>query len=100
MKPFLVDMMNATSIAFDRDGQMYVSSRNDGAVYKVAPNGTMSTYAEGMESRPGLPSIAKKTCTSAIAAEQFSRSRATGRFLCFATLEPSVSAYHLAFGPR
>src|SRR5580765_3340372 len=48
VKPFIVDMMNATSIAFDCDGQMYVSSRNDGAVYKVAPNGTMSTYAEGM----------------------------------------------------
>src|SRR5206468_10043466 len=36
MKPFVADMMNATSIAFDRQGQMYVSSRNDGAVYRVA----------------------------------------------------------------
>src|SRR5271169_7082578 len=43
MKPFLSDMMNATSIAFDREGQMYVSSRHDEAVYQVAPNGTMST---------------------------------------------------------
>src|SRR5438132_1277119 len=47
-KPFLGDLMNATAIAFDRAGQMYVSSRHDGAVYRVAPNGTMSTYAEGM----------------------------------------------------
>ena len=39
VKPFLTDMMNATSIAFDRAGQMYVSSRYDGAVYRVAPNG-------------------------------------------------------------
>src|SRR5712671_4714864 len=44
VKPFLSEMMNATSIAFDREGQMYVSSRHDEAVYKVAPNGTMSTY--------------------------------------------------------
>ena len=40
VQPFVAEMMNATSIAFDRDGQMYVSSRNDGAVYRVAPNGT------------------------------------------------------------
>src|SRR6266571_4459055 len=46
IKPFVVDLMNATSIAFDRAGQMYVSSRYDGAVYRVAPNVTMSSYAE------------------------------------------------------
>src|SRR5579862_1577637 len=45
VKPYLSDLMNATSIAFDRKGEMYVSSRNDGTVYKVAPNGTMTTYA-------------------------------------------------------
>ncbi|MFZ0958105.1 MAG: gluconolaconase, partial [Candidatus Sulfotelmatobacter sp.] len=32
MKPFVAEMMNATSIAFDREGQMYVSSRYDGSV--------------------------------------------------------------------
>src|SRR5580698_2788429 len=32
VKPFVAEMMNATSIAFDRQGQMYVSSRHDGAV--------------------------------------------------------------------
>src|SRR5581483_5985985 len=35
VKPFLADMMNATAIAFDREGQMFVSSRFDGTVYKV-----------------------------------------------------------------
>src|SRR5205807_8404191 len=45
LKPFLPEMMNATSIAFDREGQMYVSSRYEGTVYRVAPNGTMSAYA-------------------------------------------------------
>src|SRR5689334_8505888 len=54
VKPFLADMMNATSIAFDRDGQMYVSSRYDGTVYKVAPNGSMATYAEGMGIATGI----------------------------------------------
>ena len=53
-KPFVADLMNATAIAFDRAGQMYVSSRHDGAVYRVAPNGTMSTYAEGMGVATGI----------------------------------------------
>ena len=46
--------MNATSIAFDRRGQMYVSSRFDGTVYRVAPSGTMSSYAEGMGIATGI----------------------------------------------
>src|SRR5246127_1462118 len=54
VKPFVAEMMNATSIAFDRQGQTYVSSRHDGAVYRVAPNGTMTTYAEGMGIATGI----------------------------------------------
>src|SRR5579864_267014 len=54
IKPFVTDMMNATGIAFDREGQMYVSSRYEGAVYRVAPNGTMTTYAEGMGVATGI----------------------------------------------
>ena len=34
--------------------QMYVSSRHDETVYKVAPNGTVSSYAEGMGVATGL----------------------------------------------
>src|SRR5438105_9798274 len=54
LKPFLPEMMNATSIAFDREGQMYVSSRYEGTVYRVAPNGTMSAYAESMGVATGI----------------------------------------------
>src|SRR5438105_6459298 len=54
VKPFVADIMNATSIAFDRAGQMYVSSRLDGTVYRVAPNGTMSSYAESMGVATGI----------------------------------------------
>ena len=32
-KPFVSDLMNATGLAFDRDGILYVSSRYDGIVY-------------------------------------------------------------------
>ncbi|PYY15305.1 MAG: gluconolaconase [Acidobacteria bacterium] len=54
VKPFLSELMNAHGVAFDREGQMYVSSRQNGTVYRVAPNGTMSAYAEGMGVATGI----------------------------------------------
>ncbi len=44
-------------------------------------------------------STTKATCTSATAAAPFSRSVPSRQIFVFATLEPSISAYHLAFGP-
>ena len=46
--------MNATGLAFDRAGSLYVSSRYDGTVYRVAQNGTMTSYAEGMGVATGI----------------------------------------------
>ncbi len=54
VKPFINDIMNPTAIAFDRVGQMYVTSRFDGAVYRVAPNGSLSMYAESMGVATGM----------------------------------------------
>jgi len=34
MKPFIAEMMNATSLAFDDRGMLYISSRHDGFVYQ------------------------------------------------------------------
>jgi sugar lactone lactonase YvrE len=100
VKPFLSDMMNATSIAFDREGQMYVSSRHDEAVYQVAPNGTVSTYAEGMGVATGIAfDTAENLYVGDRSGTIFKIARDRQIFV-FATLEPSVSAYHLAFGPH
>src|SRR5438270_1589174 len=82
VKPFLTEMMNATAIAFDRDGQMYVTSRFDGAVYRVAPNGTMTAYAESMASLPAWPLTANRICMWVTAAARFLKSHATGKFSC------------------
>jgi sugar lactone lactonase YvrE len=99
VKPFLTDMMNATSMAFDREGQLYVSSRHDGTVYRVAPNGTMSSYAEGMGVATGIAfDRGENLYVGDRSGTIFKISRDRQTFV-FATLEPSVSAYHLAFGP-
>jgi hypothetical protein len=98
--PFLSDLMNATSIAFDREGQMYVSSRHDEAVYKVAPNGTMSTYAEGMGVATGIAFDAAENLYVGDRSGTIFKIARDRQIFVFATLEPSASAYHIAFGPH
>lgn len=100
VKPFLAEMMNATSIAFDREGQMYVSSRYDGTVYKVAPNGTMSAYAEGMGVATGIAFDREQNLYVGDRSGTVFKIGRNREIFVFATLEPSVSAYHLAFGPE
>jgi sugar lactone lactonase YvrE len=99
VKPFLSDLMNATSIAIDPEGQVYVSSRHDGTVYRVAQNGTMSSYAEGMGVATGIAFDRQQNLyVGDRSGTIFKISRDRQTFV-FATLEPSVSAYHLAFSP-
>jgi sugar lactone lactonase YvrE len=100
VKPFLSEMMNATAIAFDREGQMYVSSRHDEAVYKVAPNGTVSTYAEGMGVATGIAFDAAENLYVGDRSGTIFKIARDRQIFVFATLEPSVSAYHIAFGPH
>jgi len=100
VKPFVVEMMNATSIAFDRQGQMYVSSRYDGAVYRVAPNGTMTTYAEGMGVATGIAFDREQNLYVGDRSGTVFKIGSDQQVFVFATIEPSVSAYHLAFGPK
>jgi hypothetical protein len=98
-KPFVVEMMNATSIAFDRQGQMYVSSRHDGAVYRVAPNGTMTTFAEGLGVATGIAFDREENLYVGDRSGTIFKIARDQQMFVFATLEPSVSAYHLAFSP-
>src|SRR6202158_3628769 len=100
VKPFLADLMNATSIAFDRSGQMYVSSRFDGTVYRVAPNGTMSSYAEGMGVATGIAFDRAQNLYVGDRSGTIFKIARDRQIFVFATIEPSISAYHLAFGPK
>jgi sugar lactone lactonase YvrE len=100
MKPFLAEMMNPTAIAFDRAGQMYVSSRHNGTVYRVAPNGTMSSYAEGMGVATGIAFDRAENLYVGDRSGTIFKIARDRQIFVFATLEPSVSAYHLAFGPH
>lgn len=97
-RPFASDIMNATGLAFDRDGVLYVSSRFDGTIYQVTPSGNMSVYVEGMGVATGIafdPDENLYVGDRSGTIFKISRSR---QIYVFATLEPSIAAYHLAFG--
>jgi sugar lactone lactonase YvrE len=100
VKPFLTEMMNATAIVFDRAGQMYVSSRFEGAVYRVAQNGTMSSYAESMGVATGMAFDRAENLYVGDRSGTIFKIARDRQIFVFATIEPSVSAYHLAFGPH
>lgn len=98
-RPFLSDVMNATGLCFDRAGLLYISSRYDGIVYQVTPKGNISVYVEGMGVATGLAFDEEENLyVGDRSGTVFKISRARQIYV-FATLEPSIAAYHLAFGP-
>ncbi len=98
VKPFLHEMMNATGMAFDRSGSLYVSSRYDGTVYRVAQNGTMTSYAEGMGVATGIAFDRDGNLYVGDRSGTIFKIGRDRQIFVFATMEPSVAAYHLAFG--
>src|SRR6185312_8949519 len=45
---------NPSGLALDRTGTLFASSRHDGAVFRVAPSGEASLYAEGLGVATGI----------------------------------------------
>jgi outer membrane protein assembly factor BamB len=97
-RPFLNDLMNATGLAFDRDGILYISSRHEGTVYQVTPDGVRSVYAEGMGIATGIAFDPEENLYVGDRSGTIFKISRDRQIFVFTTLEPSVAAYHLAFG--
>ena len=97
-KPFINDLMNATAMAFDKQGMLYISSRFDGVVYQVTPAGQMSVYVEGMGVATGLAFDEEENLYVGDRSGTIFKIAPNRQIFVFATLEASISAYHLAFG--
>jgi DNA-binding beta-propeller fold protein YncE len=93
------DISNPTGIAFDQDGQMFVSSRLEGVVYRVTPFKEAAPFARNLGvatgiafDREGVMYVGDRTGT-------IFKVNGIGEERAWAQIEPSVSAFHLAFGP-
>lgn len=100
MTPFLNDLMNATGLAFDNTGVLHISSRFDGIVYRATQSGEMSVYVEGMGVATGIAFDENGNLFVGDRAGTIFKISPSRQIYVFATLEPSISAYHLMFGPE
>lgn len=98
VSPFLTDLMNATSLAFDHTGLLHISSRFDGIIYQASSSGVMSVYVEGMGVATGIAFDHENNLYVGDRSGTIFKISPSRQIYVFATVEPSISAYHLAFG--
>ena len=96
-RPFVRGLQNASGLAFGPDGYLYCTSRSEGAVYRISPDGAMTQWAEGMGVATGLAFDRGGNLYVGDRSGTVFKLNSSGATFVFATLEPSVSAYHLAF---
>ena len=97
-EPFASGIVNATSLAFGPDGQLYVSSRFEGSVYRITADGTHEQVASDMGAACGLAFDAEGSMYVGDRSGTIFKVR-DGNTTPFATLPPSVAAFHLAMSP-
>ena len=98
-EPFVSGVVNATSMAIGPDNRLYVSSRFEGAVYRVAPDGTPEQVASDLGVACGLAFDEDGWMFVGDRSGTIFRVR-DGRANAFASLPPSVAAFHLAMSPQ
>ncbi|MBW8746437.1 MAG: gluconolaconase [Acidobacteria bacterium] len=97
VRPFVRDLMNPTGLAFDAEGYLYASSRAEGIVYRVSPTGAMTVYAEGMGVATGIAFDNDGNLFVGDRSGTIFKIDRERQIFVYATLEPSVAAYHLTF---
>ena len=99
LSEFSGDITNPTGIAFNREGEMFVTSRFDGSVYRVSPLKEVSAFAGDMGIATGIAFNHDGEMFVGDRSGAIFRVNGIGEASAWVQLEPSVSAYHLAFGP-
>ena len=97
-EPFVTDLPNPTSLAFDRQGRLHVSSRFDGSVYRIADDGSPEVVATDLGVACGIAFDAEGVLFVGDRAGSILRVD-DGKTMIVAAIPPSIAAFHLAFGP-
>src|SRR5437764_11611352 len=93
---FSSGIVNATSMAMDAEGRLYVSSRFEGTVYRVSTDGTFETFATDLGIACGLAFDPEGILYVGDRSGTLFRVNRSGKAEPMATLPPSVAAFHLA----
>lgn len=93
------DITNPTGLAFDPSGQLFVTSRNDEIVYRLTHFNEAVPFARNLGVATGLAFDRQGRMYVGDRTGTIHRINSIGEVQPWAQLEPSVAAYHLAFGP-
>jgi sugar lactone lactonase YvrE len=94
---FVTGLTNATSMAFDPEGRLHVSSRFDGTVSRIDAHGRAETIASELGVACGLAFDLEGVLYVGDRSGTIFRIGQGGAVAAFASLPPSVAAYHLAW---
>jgi sugar lactone lactonase YvrE len=100
VKPFITSLMNPSGLALDREGNLFVSCRNDGTIHRVTPEGRAELWMEGMGVATGIAFDRTGNLYVGDRSGTVFKISPEREIFVFATLEPSIAAYHLAFHPN
>ena len=98
-EPVAVEIANPTSMVLGPDGAMYISSRFEGNVYRLWPDDRLEIYATELGVPTGIAFGPDKALYVGDRSGSILRVSAEREVETFASLPPSVAAFHLAFGP-
>ena len=96
---FSSGIVNPTSMAIDPHDRLFVSSRFEGTVYRVADDGSVEPFASDLGVACGLAFADDGTLFVGDRSGTIFRVDGAGRATTFASLPASVAAFHLAMGP-
>jgi sugar lactone lactonase YvrE len=94
-----VEMMNPTGIAFSPDNELFVTNRAEGRVCQIERGEEAVVYATGLGIATGLAFDKNGVMFVGDRSGTIYRIPEPALPSPFATLEASVAAYHMAFGP-
>lgn len=99
VSPFVSDIVNPTGLAFNREGTLFVTSRYDGTLYRISPFKEVQTVASDLGVATGIAIDKQGNIYVGDRSGTIFRVNEIGESRPLASIEPSVAAFHLAFGP-
>jgi len=99
VKPYVTSLINPTGLALGPKGDLFVSCRHDGTIHRVTPDGRSQQWIEGMGVATGIAFDRVGNLFVGDRSGTIFKISPEREIFVFATLEPSVAAYHLAFHP-